>query len=700
MQHKMLKLSTLAVLIAGVTQAQAAVYKVVEVATADNLDSATNTAYYPNHDHSGSTEQFKNNAVEFYAQGIAQDGTVVGNSRFGNDGINYSDVVAFHMDNYQRINDYNELYRYCRENLGFNTCDVWAEMRYFGKNYNRNDAKDGTGFGGLRTEQAAWWKSYYANALPFVFVPENNEYLKTFANSTFGYSDVDLKELGTIVDNVVDSGASTESNHVTTNAMVLGALNNNIVYGVTSSAYFDNDSRFARTFAKRGFVNNLSASTSTELNPIGDNALVTKMGQSVANHAVKLPNGNLLVVGSASYVPSNYDERDNKYENINSDKLPDYDDIAGGNVDNASSADFNVDVLKQCTTNPNETIYNKWACQFTSYANKAAFWVVKAGDISVKGHSVKGQELANSDLNSLDPDDNDRSFQGNAKSVALVNGKPVAVGYSTDYVRNDYYANRAAVFTPKSDMDANNPKADDWSIKFIPGTEINDGSDRKLSYSMATAINANGKVAGVAKNFNSEDRSYAERMFIYDNASNQTKFLTSSVNSLFFNGSNGYLSSINDANKAVGWVDIEKVNQVDGRERRQRAFLYNDGQADGALKANGAWLVDDLTNGGAESAHNNQYRIARATGINKNGQIAATALKCTSDGVTPKQYSDTSPLAQCDGYEVLTAVRLDPIAGGTIVPRKDIEEPVKRSGGSLGVLALTVLGFIGFRRRK
>ncbi|HIF9457545.1 TPA: DUF3466 family protein [Photobacterium damselae] len=683
MQHKMLKLSTLAVLIAGVTQAQAAVYKVVEVATPDNLDSAKSTAYYPNHDRSGSVDPDKNNAVEFYAQGIAKDGTVVGNSRFGNDGINYSDVVAFHMDNEQRINDVYELRRYCDDNLGFvNTCKVWAEMRYYGKNYNRHDVEDGTGFGGLRTEQAAWWNSYFANALPFVYGQTN--YLSTFASDASRYADQD--KLGSIVDG---------GDHVTANAMVLGALDSNTVYGVTSSAYFNNDSRFARTFAKRGFVNDLSASSSTELNPIGDNTLVTKMGQSVANHAVKLPNGDLLVVGSASYTPSNYDERDNKYENINSDKLPDYNDIAGGNVDNASSTDFNVDVLKQCTTNPNGTIYNKWVCQFTSYANKAAFWVVKAGDTS-----VKGQELANSGLNSLDPDDNDRSFQGNAKSVALVNGKPVAVGYSTEYVRNDYYANRAAVFTPKSDMDINNPKADDWSIKFIPGTEINDGSDRNLSYSMATAINANGKVAGVAKNFNSEDRSYAERMFIYDTTSKQTKFLTSSVNSLFFNGSNGYLSSINDANKAVGWVDIEKVNQVEGRERRQRAFLYNDGQADGALKANGTWLVDDLTNGGAESAHNNQYRIARATGINDKGEIAATALKCTSDGVTPKQYSDTSPLAQCDGIEVLTAVKLERIADGTIEPRKDVEEPVKRSGGSLGVLALTVLGFIGFRRRK
>ena len=674
MQHKMLKLSTLAVLIAGVTQAQAAVYKVVEVATADNLDSATNTAYYPNHERSGSVDQDKNNAVEFYAQGIAQDGTVVGNSRFGNDGINYSDVVAFHMDNYQRINDYNELYRYCRENLGFNTCDVWAEMRYFGKNYNRNDAKDGTGFGGLRTEQAAWWNGYFANALPFVYGQE--KYLSTFAGDAYRYADQD--KLGSIVDG---------GDHVTANAMVLGALDSNTVYGVTSSAYFDNDSRFARTFAKRGFVNNLSASTSTELNPIGDNALVTKMGQSVANHAVKLPNGDLLVVGSASYTPSNYDD---------GDKLPDFGDINGGNV-NANSTNYNVDTFRKCASEPN-SIYSNWVCQFTSYANKAAFWVVKSGTSSVK--SVKGQELASTQLNAWDPDDKDRSFQGNAKSVALVNGKPVAVGYSTDYVRNDYYANRAAVFTPKPGMDVNNPKADNWSIKFIPGTEINDGSDRKLSYSMATAINANGKVAGVAKNFNSEDRSYAERMFIYDNASNQTKFLTSSVNSLFFNGSNGYLSSINDANKAVGWVDVEKVNQVDGRERRQRAFLYNDGQADGALTANGAWLVDDLTNGGAESAHNNQYRIARATGINDKGEIAATALKCTSDGVTPKQYSDTSPLAQCDGIEVLTAVRLERIAGGSIEPRKDIEEPVKRSGGSLGVLALTVLGFIGFRRRK
>lgn len=669
----MLKLSTLAVLIAGVTQAQAAVYKVVEVATPDNQSNALATDYYPNHDRSGSTDQFKNNAVEFYAQSIAQDGTVVGNSRFGNDGINYSDVVAFHMDNYQRINDYNELYRYCRENLGFNTCDVWAEMRYYGKNYNRNEADDGTGFGGLRTEQAAWWNGYFANALPFVYGQTN--YLSTFAGDASRYADQD--KLGSIVDG---------GDHVTANAMVLGALDSNTVYGVTSSAYFNNDSRFARTFAKRGFVNDLSASSSTELNPIGDNALVTKMGQSVANHAVKLPSGDLLVVGSASYTPSNYDD---------GDKLPDYDDIDGGNVDASKGrANYNVDTFRKCASEPN-SIYGNWVCQFTSYANKAAFWVVKAGDTS-----VKGQELASTSLNAWDPDDKDRSFQGNAKSVALVNGKPIAVGYSTDDVRNDYYANRAAVFTPKSDMDINNPKADDWSIKFIPGTEINDGSDRNLSYSMATAINANGKVAGVAKNFNSEDRSYAERMFIYDNASNQTKFLTSSVNSLFFNGSNGYLSSINDANKAVGWVDIEKVNQVDGRERRQRAFLYNDGQADGALTANGAWLVDDLTNGGTESAHNNQYRIAQATGINDKGEISATALKCTSDGVTPKQYSDTSPLAQCDGYEVLTAVKLEPVAGGTIEPRKDVEEPVKRSGGSLGVLALTVLGFIGFRRRK
>ncbi|HIF9177040.1 TPA: DUF3466 family protein [Photobacterium damselae] len=678
MQHKMLKLSTLAVLIAGVTQAQAAVYKVVEVATAKNQANALATDYYPNHERSGSVDQDKNNAVEFYAQGIAQDGTVVGNSRFGNDGINYSDVVAFHMDNEQRINDVSELRRYCDDNLGFNTCNVWAEMRYYGKNYNRNDVEDGTGFGGLRTEQAAWWNGYFANALPFVYGQAN--YLSTFAGDASRYADQD--KLGSIVDG---------GDHVTTNAMVLGALDSNTVYGVTSSAYFNNDSRFARTFAKRGFINDLSSSTSTELNPIGDNALVTKMGQSVANAAVEFKDESkdisyTLVVGSASYVPSHYDD---------SDKLPDFDDINGGNV-NANSTNYNIDTFKKCASEP-DSIYSNWVCQFTSYANKAAFWIVKEGDTS-----VKGQELASTNLKALEPGEEYRSFQGNAKSVALVNGKPIAVGYSTDYVRSDYYANRAAVFTPKSDMDVNNPKADDWEINFIPKTEINDGSDRKLSYSMATAINANGKVTGVTKNYNPEDRSYAERMFIYDNTSNQTKFLTSSVNSLFFNGSNGYLSSINNSNKAVGWVDIEKVNQVNGRERRQRAFLYNDGQADGALTANGAWLVDDLTNGGAESTHNNQYRIARATGINKDGQIAATALKCTSasDGVTPKQYSDTSPLAQCDGIEVLTAVRLDPIAGGTIEPRKDLEEPVKRSGGSLGVLALTVLGFIGFRRRK
>ncbi|MGF1858414.1 DUF3466 family protein, partial [Photobacterium profundum] len=217
MQHKMLKLSTLAILIAGATGANAAVYKVVEVTDASDVESLQ---YFP-------TANTSNNSVEFYGQGIKasepgancfdtastsctpDDYTVVGESRKGTAGINYRDTIAFLTDNYQHLNDRYEFERYCNDNLGFNTCDVWSEEQYYGLAYNRDDVKDRTGLGGLQREQAAWSLGYYSNALPIV----NGERITTFANTAASYDDA--AELGTIID---------DGSHLTPNTVVNGIV--------------------------------------------------------------------------------------------------------------------------------------------------------------------------------------------------------------------------------------------------------------------------------------------------------------------------------------------------------------------------------------------------------------------------------------------------------------------------------------------
>jgi hypothetical protein len=295
----------------------------------------------------------------------------------------------------------------------------------------------------------------------------------------------------------------------------------------------------------------------------------------------------------------------------------------------------------------------------------------------------------------LDPDNRDRSFQASAKAVAVVDSKPIITGFSTKYRDDDYYAVRAAVFTPKDGSVADN----DWTMKFIPDTEVeNSDGDRQYSYSTGTDINDNNKVIGIAKNDRAENRSYAQKMFVFDNVAGTTKFLDTKIDStIFFDGSNGYTAAINNHDVIVGWVDSETVNQVDGRERRQRAFLFNDGAAiaNSPLSANGAWMLDNLTNDNGDiSAVANQFRIAQATGINDAGVISATALKCAGG------YDSLTNASECRGDELLVAVKLVPIPDGTVDVRPDESGTIERSGASFGMFALTLLGLFGFRRRK
>ncbi|MGR5061905.1 DUF3466 family protein [Photobacterium sp. DNB22_13_2] len=683
MQHKTLKLSALAVLVAGATGANAAVYRVVEVT--DNSD-VTTQSYYSN------LESQINQKVEFYGQGItaseASDNcfagscdeanySVFGESRFGSDGINYRDEVPFILDNLQRVNDEDRLYSYCDRNLGPNTCREWARTQFYGKGYNTNDIRDRSGFGGLIREQEAWSENFYSNATA-ISGSDAFTAVDTFADDQTKYDPDAVAALGSIV----DSG-----NHKTTNSVInaqgTAANVGKYTLGVTSGAYFSDNQRFARQFNKRGFVN--LGDNKVGLAPAGTDPLTKTAGQSLAWDAVEY-NGQLLVVGSASYDRSDFSDSDNKVPNNRSDR---------------DDPTFNESTFRNCPTRFDEgldSFYGTKECQLSVFANDGVFWTVDG-----TSSSVDAQLLTKNDLATLDPDNKDRSFQAGARAVELVNDQPVIVGFTTSRYDKDYYAMQAAIWELPAGSEA---KAENFTRTLIPGIQLESGSDRVFTYTLATGVNTKNQVIGYTKNWNADNRSYVERMFVYDNNNTDDtppKFLDTSVSELFFSGANGYPAAINNHNQIVGRLDSESVNQVDGRFRRQRAFTYAMGDIEGsaALKKGDVYFLDDLTNDGDINGIANNYRIFEATGVNDAGVISATAYKCEGG------YDDLTTESFCKGgepdVERTVAVKLIPISAAdepTVQERPAEESNIERSGASLGMLAMVFLGFLGFRRRK
>ncbi|WP_318438191.1 DUF3466 family protein [Photobacterium leiognathi] len=660
MPHKMLKLSTLAILVAGASQASAAVYTIEPVSTA-GADQLAAQEYFPS-----AQANADSTPVSMFTTGIkpsaegencftgncnAGSYDVAGTARRGTQGAPLSDAVAFNQ-NRQFVNDLSGLYNYCRDDLGYNTCDVWARSEYFGYGYNVDDEQSGQGLGGLQHIQQTWKNNYRSNAVAL----DNGAAVTTKADDVSAYPE---QGIGTLQDKTTDA--------------TLEGIAGNYSFGTSSSAVFNNNGVYPRAFAKRGFVN-IDGTPAALLNPVSGDAFVKNMGQTMANGAVETTDGNLLVVGTSSFAQTftqDVDSRDPNTDDIN---------IGLG---------FNKDTFKQCATNPSN-LYSTFECQFSSFANEAAFWLVDAS-----GNVVKSGAMG-SNLAAVDKDHDDVSAQASANAVAMVNGSPVAVGYiSRDTNSSDSYVMEAAFFKPTAGIDSS------WTQTAIPGITISTGDDRNYEYTMANDVNANFKVVGIAKSHKADNRSYPQKMFIYDNATGQTKFLDSSVSSIFFRGANGDAEAINDHDQVVGWIDSETKNQIDGSERRHRAFTYIAGSAaQGPLKAGSVWMLDDLTNdpelGNASVA--NSYRIISATDVNNAGVISATANYCAGG------YQNLTKEAQCSVTEKQVAIKLVPKANATdkdiIVRKAEEDEPVKRSGGSLGILALTALGFIGFRRRK
>ncbi|WP_305422673.1 DUF3466 family protein [Photobacterium leiognathi] len=670
MPHKMLKLSTLAILVAGASQASAAVYDIQQV----NENSTLVNQPYPVQ---------SDRALTYVSTGIESSGSdascfttdctnntykVTGQALRGSQGKPLEETVAYNA-NEQHVNDESSLWSYCSYNLGYESCEDWAKREFFGVGYTKNDEFNAPGLGGLQKKSAAWVKGYSSNSQGLV----DGTPVTTFASNPDKYQGTQKDNLGSF------NGSAEESIDSSVNGVI-----GDFVYGITSSALFKNSHGNPRAFDKRGFVN--VGGNDVSLAPVAKDAspLVSNMGQTQANAGI-LFNDQLLVVGSSSYSPSFYGKDGNGNLRQDEDKLPNVEDILNTGT---PTLDFNR--FKTCATDSSTNLYANWECQFSTFANEAAFWLVdENGDIK-SGSISAGSGDQRDGLAVIDRDNEDLSFQASAKSVALVDGLPLAAGYSTSNVRDDFYAMQAAYFK------ADNADLTSWTRTFVPGLSIKPGDDRDFTYTIANAVNNQSMIVGDAKGNGEKPL----RAYVYKIGDSSAQFLDNLVPSLFFKDSNSHASAVNNHDQVVGWVDTTNGTKV---ERKHRAFTYTAGAAQGeALASKNAWLLDDLVNDGKQDSNANKYRIINATGINDAGVISATALYCE------KGYDNTSQNSYCNGGEAsaekYVSVKLTPINGAKasdIIKRAEQEdEPVKRSGGSLGILALTALGFIGFRRRK
>lgn len=330
------------------------------------------------------------------------------------------------------------------------------------------------------------------------------------------------------------------------------------------------------------------------------------------------------------------------------------------------------------------------------YTSKAALW----NDAS--GTSVSLNWGSGSGVSSVK---NNRLAQGSMRDFVVVDGTLYGVGYNTYETNSTNYMN-AVVYSVDTSSDI--MTASNWTSTPIANATVRENGvssgDYIYSNSVGLAVNENLVAIGEAKR--GGDRAYkgaaSNRVFVVkDVTSPSATYLSDGV---FFDGAGGKAGGINNYNEIVGQVDAESTREVNGKPRRKRAFIYPldaDGTNDTrrGIFNNKSWWLDNLTNGGDYSDHNNQYRIIDATDINDAGVISATALKCENG------YDTTAYNATCgDGNqdETTVAVKLVPIPGVTssdISARGTDETTTERSGAGVGLWMLAVLGFLGFRRK-
>ncbi|MGR2666124.1 DUF3466 family protein [Vibrio campbellii] len=417
------------------------------------------------------------------------------------------------------------------------------------------------------------------------------------------------------------------------------------------------------------------------------NALVVVEGKPDAynnkyNNVINSLTESLSVIGNQSVV----DENDSTLETRNTAVAPELPNIiteqgqASVVESHAWNTDgtFTVGSVSRKATNTNGT----------HHTSKAAIWD-DTGLVS---------ELA---WPSNQAEDGERLAQGSMRDLKADGLTIYGVGYNT-YSDNNYM--NATVFIGSLEKEGSLENVE-WVNKSVDGAQQRIDDETVHTNSRLTDVNDNFVAIGEAKRsgrYPMPTGSYPNRLFIVKDIRESSPKAFYPTSGIFFNGAGGLMGSINASNEVVGQLDAESSREDEGKPRRKRGFIYpyspdgTDSDRSKTLFEGKAWFLDNLTNGGEFSQENNAFRIINATDINDAGVISATAMKCEGG------YKSTQHNASCDGTEKIVAVKLMPIAGATsadIQKRSIEEESSERQGAGLGWLALTMLGFFGFRRK-
>lgn len=283
----------------------------------------------------------------------------------------------------------------------------------------------------------------------------------------------------------------------------------------------------------------------------------------------------------------------------------------------------------------------------TIFKRRAMIWQFNAA-----GDLLTARELGT--LIENEPGDN--TFYSSRANAINANG--IAVGQSNAFFRDrqNTIVDMAAIFDG------------DEVVGFI--------DDQTYIRSEALDINDNDIVVGSASlQIGTAVRS---KFFVHDYRGEVTTFPDD-----FFNSSSSVARAINNNGLVIG--DGEVDTALTGTRRRS-AFLYDINR-------------DEFTDVNTLLSCNNPYTIIQGNDINDSGEIAATATIF-------RESFDIAGEVELDSRgntvfsNVIVAVKLVPIPGGSIDDCQLEAPALERKGGGLGIIPLVLLGLLVRRRLK
>lgn len=279
-------------------------------------------------------------------------------------------------------------------------------------------------------------------------------------------------------------------------------------------------------------------------------------------------------------------------------------------------------------------------------------------------------------------ENSDSKAQGSVRDI--IESNPTTTLYAVGYSSDGDVRLKASVFKSTD-------SGDSWSTTLVSGFpyETSEYANQTLQ-----AVNNNKIAIGTAKLNRPLNGSYSNTLFYVDNIDSDSPSYKAFSGGIFFSGANGKAGSINNHDEVVGTIDYDRHSETNGNPRGKRAFIAPlTAKAKAPLQGK-AWYLDDLTYGSNATTDNNEFRIIEAADINDAGVIAATAYYCVG-GWDSEAFN-----AACRAGASLVAVELVPIQGATSISKRPVEQStIDRQGGTLGLLALTLLGLLGLRRK-